>query len=227
MYKWGVVRIGSIIICHLSKLWTAKFIILRDVKFLVRLRGDLKSVTPWVGYGAEIFGGKVGPLMNRSHRGKTLRDFRFCSDSSLTLSIASFSCADTRILMVPGGPSPRAPSPPGASPAPWPPSSCSAIGAFSIWMNCSWFVLISCGPNTDTTWMPSVQSWSLGTYPPSPSLEASPESNPTGAQTLNLTQGRGRCCIRPETATAYQQGIKYISINGDEPRRDFTSTRVF
>ena len=36
-----VVRIGSIIIFHLSKLWIAKFFILCDVIFLVRLAGEI------------------------------------------------------------------------------------------------------------------------------------------------------------------------------------------
>ena len=37
-----VVRIGSIIIFHLSKLWKAKFFILCDVIFLVRLQGKFE-----------------------------------------------------------------------------------------------------------------------------------------------------------------------------------------
>ena len=41
-----VVRIGSIIIFHLSKLWKAKFVILCDVIFLVRgCKGNLKLIT--------------------------------------------------------------------------------------------------------------------------------------------------------------------------------------
>ena len=44
MYKWA--RLGSIIIFRLSKLWKAKFLILCDVIFLVRLyRGNLKLIT--------------------------------------------------------------------------------------------------------------------------------------------------------------------------------------
>ena len=45
MYKWdrGIVRIGSIIIFHLSKLWKAKFFILCDVIFLVRLQRKFEN----------------------------------------------------------------------------------------------------------------------------------------------------------------------------------------
>ena len=42
-----VVRIGSIIIFHLSKLWKAKFFILCDVIFLVRLQGKIEIVHSW------------------------------------------------------------------------------------------------------------------------------------------------------------------------------------
>ena len=41
-----VVRIGSMIIFHLSKLWKAKFFSLCDVIFLVRLQGKLKLIWP-------------------------------------------------------------------------------------------------------------------------------------------------------------------------------------
>ena len=40
-----VVRIGSVIIFHLSKLWKAKFFILCDVIFLVRLQERLQEFT--------------------------------------------------------------------------------------------------------------------------------------------------------------------------------------
>ena len=41
-----VVRVGSIIILHLSKLWKAEFFTLSDVIFLVRLQGgNLKLIT--------------------------------------------------------------------------------------------------------------------------------------------------------------------------------------
>ena len=45
----GVVRIGSIVIFYLSKLWKAKFFILCDVIFLVRLLGkfDIDYGTYW------------------------------------------------------------------------------------------------------------------------------------------------------------------------------------
>ena len=42
MYLSEVVRIGSIIIFHLSKRWKAKFSILCDVIFLVRLEGKFE-----------------------------------------------------------------------------------------------------------------------------------------------------------------------------------------
>ena len=42
-----VVRIGSIIIFHLSKLWKAKFFILCEVTFLVRLQGRLEIDHSW------------------------------------------------------------------------------------------------------------------------------------------------------------------------------------
>ena len=38
-HKWGVVRIGSMIIFHLNKLWIAKFSLLCDVMFLARPKG--------------------------------------------------------------------------------------------------------------------------------------------------------------------------------------------
>ena len=46
-----VVRIGSIIICLLGKLWTAKFFILRDGIFLVRLQEkfDIDHSWEWMG----------------------------------------------------------------------------------------------------------------------------------------------------------------------------------
>ena len=40
MYKWGS-GVGSMIIFHLSKLWKAKFFILCDVIFLLRLQGKI------------------------------------------------------------------------------------------------------------------------------------------------------------------------------------------
>ena len=40
-------RIGSIIIFHLSKLWKAKFFILCDVIFLVRLQGKFENDHSW------------------------------------------------------------------------------------------------------------------------------------------------------------------------------------
>ena len=42
-----VVRIGSVIIFHLSKLWKAKFSILRDVIFLVRLQEKFDIDHSW------------------------------------------------------------------------------------------------------------------------------------------------------------------------------------
>ena len=42
-----VVRIGSTIIFHLSKLWKAKFFILCDVIFLVRLQGKFEIDHSW------------------------------------------------------------------------------------------------------------------------------------------------------------------------------------
>ena len=42
-----VVRIGSVIIFHLSKLWKAKFSLLCDVIFLERLQGNLEIDHPW------------------------------------------------------------------------------------------------------------------------------------------------------------------------------------
>ena len=42
-----VVRIGSEIIFDLSKLWKAKFFILRDVIFLVRLQGKFEIDHSW------------------------------------------------------------------------------------------------------------------------------------------------------------------------------------
>ena len=45
--KSEVVRIGSIIIFHLSKLWKAKFFILCDVIFLVRLQGKFEIDHSW------------------------------------------------------------------------------------------------------------------------------------------------------------------------------------
>ena len=47
MYKHEVATIGSIIIAHLSKLWKAKFFILRDVIFLLRLQGKFDIVLSW------------------------------------------------------------------------------------------------------------------------------------------------------------------------------------
>ena len=41
MYVSGELRIGSIIIFHLSKLWKAKFFVLCDV-LMVRLQGKFK-----------------------------------------------------------------------------------------------------------------------------------------------------------------------------------------
>ena len=43
----GVVRIGSVIIRHLSELWKAKFFILCDVIFLVRLQGKFAIDHSW------------------------------------------------------------------------------------------------------------------------------------------------------------------------------------
>ena len=50
VYKWGV-RIGSTIICHPSKLWKAKFFILCDVIFLVRLQGKFEIDHSWAWKG--------------------------------------------------------------------------------------------------------------------------------------------------------------------------------
>ena len=48
MYKWGTVaQTGSIIIFHLSMLWKAKFFILCDVIFLVRLQGKFELDHSW------------------------------------------------------------------------------------------------------------------------------------------------------------------------------------
>ena len=47
MYKWGNERIGSIIIFHLSKRWKAKFSILCDVIFLVKLQGKFEVDHSW------------------------------------------------------------------------------------------------------------------------------------------------------------------------------------
>ena len=41
------VRIGSIIIFHLSKLWKPKFFILRDVMYLVGLQGKFEIDHSW------------------------------------------------------------------------------------------------------------------------------------------------------------------------------------
>ena len=41
------VRIGSTIICHLSNLWEAKFFMLCDVIFLVRLQGKSEVDHCW------------------------------------------------------------------------------------------------------------------------------------------------------------------------------------
>ena len=46
MYISDVVRIGSMIIFHLSKLWKGKFFILCDVIFLVRLQEKFEIVPP-------------------------------------------------------------------------------------------------------------------------------------------------------------------------------------
>ena len=42
-----VVRIGSVIIFHLSELWKAKFFILFDATFLVELQGKLEIDHSW------------------------------------------------------------------------------------------------------------------------------------------------------------------------------------
>ena len=42
-----VVRIGSVIIFHVSKLWKSKFSILCDVIFLVRLQGKFEIDHSW------------------------------------------------------------------------------------------------------------------------------------------------------------------------------------
>ena len=53
-------RIGSIIICHVSKLWKVKFSILCDVMFLVRLQENLTMITltpltdPGTAYGKQF-----------------------------------------------------------------------------------------------------------------------------------------------------------------------------
>ena len=45
--KSDVVRIGTMIIFHLSKLWKAKFFILCDAIFLVRLQGKFEIDLSW------------------------------------------------------------------------------------------------------------------------------------------------------------------------------------
>ena len=46
-YMGEVVRIGSVIIFYLSKLWKAKFSLLCDVIFLERLQGKFEIYHPW------------------------------------------------------------------------------------------------------------------------------------------------------------------------------------
>ena len=71
--KYKVVRIGSVIIFHLSKLWKAKFSILCDVLFLVRLQGKFDIALLGVKWGerdhrldspVETSSYRISPLLN-------------------------------------------------------------------------------------------------------------------------------------------------------------------
>ena len=93
-------RIGSIIIFHLSELWKAKFFILCDVIFLMRLQGEfeidllgLKGLSP----------SSWEPLRQASHRNMDTKfnDFSITSKIALLWTITSNGCQEKLIPMLP------------------------------------------------------------------------------------------------------------------------------